>query len=109
MRERLSSGRGDAEGTAVAGARIAGAHEAARLERLQLAIHVARRDVPESSQPAPRFFEKIPAGRRSLVQEPEQGGLRRVQQADLGIADSGIADFEVAVHLTFPSGGLASL
>src|SRR5436305_15341035 len=60
-RELVSPGRRDAERTAVARARRAGPHEAARLERLQLAIHVARRHVPEPGQPAPCLPEEVPA------------------------------------------------
>src|SRR4029077_16247525 len=63
VRERGPPGSGDAERTAVARTGRAGAYEAAGLERLQLAVHVARGHVPESGEPAPRLFEEVPARR----------------------------------------------
>jgi ectoine hydroxylase-related dioxygenase (phytanoyl-CoA dioxygenase family) len=91
-RERASPGSGDRERTAIACARLARPHEAARLERLQLAVHVARRDVPEPGQAAACLFEEVPAGRGPLMEEPEQGSLGRVEPAD----------FRIAVHLDIP-------
>ena len=91
-RERLPPGGRDRVRPAVAPSRRPGLDEAPVLEQLQLAVDVARRDIPKALQPGRDLLQQVPARLGALVEE--------AQERALGVVEVG------HLSLTFPSGGL---
>ena len=82
-REGLAPGVGDPVGPPVAGAGLPGGDEAGGLEAAQLAVDVARGDVPELPDRVLSGTGELPAGHRPAMEEAEEGGRGRVRFREL--------------------------